>query len=113
MQRPHSPVHVHTYIHNKQYIEPQVAAVNRTVYFYFFVNRGSGGRLGPVLLDMGVDEISLDNFMDRRAFPNLDRVKVKICPLNDADMRTFRMQELSILSKTHQCSILFNCSQYH
>lgn len=94
---PIAPAHLHMHIE---------VPVGRTVYFYFFVNRKSGGLLGPVLIDMGVDEITLDGGPYRQLFPNLDKVKVKICELNEPEIRRIRMQEVNILSRTTHCSLV-------
>lgn len=62
--------------------------------------------MGPVLLDMDIDELSFPNYVDKVKFPNLEKIKVKICPLNDPDMRRVRMQEVRLLSETIRCSLV-------
>lgn len=87
-----------------QLVAPQpIVNVGRTVCFYFFVNRGSGGRLGPLLLDLDIDEVSFGNYLDKNAFPDISNIKMKICPLNDPDTLKLRMQEVQVLSRTSTC----------
>ncbi len=70
----------------------------REVYFYFFVNRGSGGRVANLLLDLEIEELKLKNILDHKTLPNVSSVKVKICALNDTDIKRARMEEVRILS---------------
>lgn len=72
---------------------------SREVHFYFFVNRGSGGRMAHLLLDMAVDEIKFPNYISKKDFPNLTTIRVKIVPLNDADVRLKRFKEVRALSE--------------
>lgn len=72
---------------------------SREVYFYFFVNRGSGGRMAHLLLDMDVDEIKFPNYISKKDFPNLTTIRVKVVPLNDAEMRMKRFREVKALSE--------------
>ena len=59
--------------------------------------------MGPVLLDMDIDELSFPNYVDKVKFPNLEKIKVKICALNDPEARLVRMQEVRLLSETIEC----------
>ena len=78
-------------------IEPS-SDKRREIYFYFFVNRGSGGQKSSLLLDLGIEELKLNNFISEESFPNLESIFVKISPLNDLDIKKKRMDEVSALS---------------
>lgn len=71
---------------------------SREVYFYFFVNQGSGGRMAHLLLNMDIDELKFPNYIDKVAFPALSSIKVKIVPLNDPEIRMKRFREVRVLS---------------
>ena len=77
----------------------------REVYFYFFVNRGSGGRQANLLLDLEIEELRLKNILDHASFPNVSSIHVKITPLNDPDAKRLRMEEVKILSDGLQSSL--------
>lgn len=74
----------------------------RTVYFYFFVNAGSGGKKAPLLLGLEIHEIDFQNFVGRNGpLEDLETIAVKICPLNDAQQKAKRFRELKELADTH------------
>lgn len=87
-------------------ISPDFASRARDVHFYFFVNRGSGGRQAHLLLDLEIEELKLKNILDQKSFPNVSSIKVKISPLNDPDIKRLRMEEVKVLSNSRKSSAL-------
>ena len=65
------------------------------------VNRGSGGKKAPLLLNLQVEEIEFSNYIDHRgALEDLQTIKVKICAMNDASSRYMHMAEIREMSMT-------------
>ena len=81
-------------------------SVARDVHFYFFVNRGSGGRQAHLLLDLEIEELKLKNILDQKTFPNVSSITVKITPLNDPEIKGLRMEEVRVLSNTRKSRAL-------
>lgn len=72
----------------------------RTVRFYFMVNAGSGGKQAPLLTNLSVEEIEFQNYVSRKgSLKNLNLIKVKITPLNEADQRMTIMAQINLNSK--------------
>lgn len=67
------------------------------------VNPGSGGKKAPLLLDLKVEEIEFNNYVNNeKSLKGLKTIKVKICALNDANDRNTRLIE--IRDRSRNCS---------
>jgi len=77
-------------------------STQREVYFYFFVNRGSGGRQAYLLLDLEIEELVMTGLVDKQLHADIKKIHVKITPLNDTDIKESRMGEVRILSEANR-----------
>lgn len=84
--------------------EVSVNKPEKTIYFFFFVNQGSGGQMSHLLLGLEIHEISFPNILGEKQLPGVDKLQVKICSLRNEEDRNKHFAEVRALSKQGKCS---------
>ena len=84
--------------------EVNVTKPEKKIYFFFFVNQGSGGQQSQLLLGLEINEISFPNILGQNQMPGVDKLQVKICSLRNEEDRKKHFAEVKALSNQGKCS---------